>query len=1078
MSPPSSQQNSRIQELEERLAELENRSGSLELPLRLLEVFPEAVIGAGPELRVTFWNPAAEELFGVAPEEAAGRALEELLGRNAAGPVWSAFRSELLSAGAADLELPLARPGEEPWLALVSARAVNRDADGVEGFLIHVRKAAALRGNAAAQEGDLRRLRDELAFQTSHRSAELQAIIDALTDPFLIYNREGITVRANQSAREILGFDPTGQALEANLGSMYDWHSGDRPLALEDLPSSRALRGERTNDMLVCFRNREGKEYYVQASASPILVEKELVGAVSLWRDVTVQMRSELELRRAHERLQVVLDTLPVAVWIAGPDGQIIAKNRSVDMVWGGDAPLPEEITGYRVYQGWWADTGAELEAQDWALARALQSGETSTGEMIDIRRFDGSMGTILNGAAPILDEKGRISGAVAVSADITHQRQLERELSAMADLANRRAAELRSIFDAMIEAVVVYDRDGKVIHANRSAVKDYGFALPGQDEAPRPLPVRTLEGRPVYLEELTSSRVLQGESVHDQRFRFRDAEGQERVAVAGAYPLNVGGELAGAVVVWHDITRQEQLSAENERQQALLQHQRRRLELALHETRQSQEKLAGILESIQDGFIALDSEWRFTYANQLAVNLSDLPEAEVLGRHLWEVFPELRGTLVEDYYEQVRGTGSPVQFRFASPDNGRWYDVSVYPSNEGISIYFVDRTEQIQTEAALRESELRFRTLVESMDDFVFTLDREGRYTGMYGRAIWSSDEIEGRFLGRTAEEVFGPEAGAVPSDANRRSLAGEQVTYVWDRVLPSGRVYYQIRLSPLRNSEGEVIGSVGVGRDFTPMKQAEAELRLATEKLQRSNRELEEFAFVASHDLQEPLRKIEAFGERLKERMQHRLNETEALFLERMMAASTRMQAMINGLLAYSRITTKARPFARVDLEQIAQEVLQDLEARLEQVGGRVEVGSLPVIEADPVQMRQMFQNLIGNALKFHKPGEKPLVRVSSRALDIGPLPGIEIRVEDNGIGFDLKHLERIFKPFERLTGRSEYEGSGMGLAICHKIAERHGGSITAESQPGEGTTFRVLLPVRQQPDWQENGSTQRKE
>ena len=239
-----------------------------------------------------------------------------------------------------------------------------------------------------------------------------------------------------------------------------------------------------------------------------------------------------------------------------------------------------------------------------------------------------------------------------------------------------------------------------------------------------------------------------------------------------------------------------------------------------------------------------------------------------------------------------------------------------------------------------------------------------------------------------------------------------------------------------------------------------------------------MEEFAFVASHDLQEPLRKIEAFGERLKERMQHRLNETEALFLERMMAASTRMQAMINGLLAYSRITTKARPFARVDLEQIAQEVLQDLEARLEQVGGRVEVGSLPVIEADPVQMRQMFQNLIGNALKFHKPGEKPLVRVSSRALDIGPLPGIEIRVEDNGIGFDLKHLERIFKPFERLTGRSEYEGSGMGLAICHKIAERHGGSITAESQPGEGTTFRVLLPVRQQPDWQENGSTQRKE
>jgi len=1073
MPTPSSIETDRIQELEKRLVELQARVDSLSRQARLLEAFPEAVIGAGADRKVHSWNRAAEDLFGVTAAAAVGRPLDDLLGRAASQPAWNAFCREMMDAGSAALELPLTVSSAQGDTALLFGRLVYGETGEVDGLLIYAHRLDPRRDHDPEQEAALRRLQEELdrtgdlALQASHRSAELQAIIEALTDPLLIYNREGITILANESVQEILGFDPTGQAREINLGAMFDWRSGDRPLDVEDLPTSRALRGERTQDMLVYFKNRKGQEYYVRASASPIFVGDDLAGAVSLWRDVTAQVLSEIELQRAHERLQVVLDTLPVAVWIAGPDGQMIAKNRAVDVVWGGDAPLSEEITAYREYRGWWADSGVELRAEDWTLARALRNGETITGEAIDILRFDGSRGTILNGAAPILDEDGRISGAVAVSMDITRQVQLEREFAAMANLANRQAAELRAIFDAMVEAVVVYDRDGKPIHANRSAVEEYGFTLPGQEEAPRPLQVRTLEGQPALLEELTSNRVLRGGSVRDQRFRFRDPAGQERVAVAGAYPFTVGGELAGAVVVWYDITRQEQLTAENERQQALLQHQRRRLELALHEARQSQVKLEGILESIQDGFIALDADWRFTYANRLAIRLSEFPEEEIIGRHLWEVFPYLRGMVVEEYYNQVRETGSPVQFRFTSPHTGRSYHVNVYPSKVGISIYFADRTEQIQTEAALRESELRFRTLVESMDDIVFTLDREGRYTGLYGRAVWASQEMQDLFLGHTAEEVFGPEAGAVPAEANLRSLSGEQVTYIWDSELPTGKVYFQINLSPLRNQKGEVIGSVGVGRDITPLKQAEAELRLAAEKLRRSNRELEEFAFVASHDLQEPLRKIEAFGERLRERLQNRLNEDEALFLERMMAASARMQAMINGLLAYSRVTTKARPFSRVDLEQIAREVLQDLETRMEQVGGRVELGSLPVIEADPVQMRQLFQNLIGNALKFHPHGEPPLVKVTGQAIEIGPLPGVEIRVEDRGIGFDPKYLDRIFKPFERLTGRSEYEGSGMGLAICQKIAERHGGSITADSQPGQGAAFRVLLPVSQQPD-----------
>jgi len=229
--------------------------------------------------------------------------------------------------------------------------------------------------------------------------------------------------------------------------------------------------------------------------------------------------------------------------------------------------------------------------------------------------------------------------------------------------------------------------------------------------------------------------------------------------------------------------------------------------------------------------------------------------------------------------------------------------------------------------------------------------------------------------------------------------------------------------------------------------------------EALQRSNHELQDFAYVASHDLQEPLRKIQAFGDRLKTKCAAALTDDGRDYLERMQNAASRMQTLINDLLAFSRVTTKGQPFELVELSRVAREVLSDLEVRIEQTGARIEVADLPTLDADPMQMRQLLQNLIGNALKFRREHFKPLVKVSSR-----PVNGAhcELRVEDNGIGFDMKYLERIFGMFQRLHGREHYEGTGVGLAICRKIAERHGGQITAESAPGRGATFIVTLPV----------------
>jgi light-regulated signal transduction histidine kinase (bacteriophytochrome) len=262
---------------------------------------------------------------------------------------------------------------------------------------------------------------------------------------------------------------------------------------------------------------------------------------------------------------------------------------------------------------------------------------------------------------------------------------------------------------------------------------------------------------------------------------------------------------------------------------------------------------------------------------------------------------------------------------------------------------------------------------------------------------------------------------------------------------------------------------GSVMViAHDITERKLAEVEihqsqqeLQMYAERLKRSNQALEDFAFAASHDLKEPLRKVQSFGEILKTSYAHLLDEKGRDYINRMQAATNRMQNMIDGLLEYSRIGMDTQPMTPVDLQEVASEVVSDLETKIEETGGQVVFDSLPTLEADPLQMRMLLQNLLANGLKFHRPDVPPLVKVSAVSYASG---WVELVFEDNGVGFKMERVEELFQPFRRLHGRSEFEGSGVGLAICQKIAERHGGAITARSAPGEGSTFIVKLPIRQ--------------
>jgi PAS domain S-box-containing protein len=263
-----------------------------------------------------------------------------------------------------------------------------------------------------------------------------------------------------------------------------------------------------------------------------------------------------------------------------------------------------------------------------------------------------------------------------------------------------------------------------------------------------------------------------------------------------------------------------------------------------------------------------------------------------------------------------------------------------------------------------------------------------------------------------------------------------------------------------PLLDDAGEPYQYVSIRFEVTEKKQAEEQLKTYARRLEASNRELTDFASVAAHDLQEPLRKIESFSDRMLTKYGATLAPDAKDYLDRMVNAASRMRTLINDLLTFSRVTTKAKPFEPTSLGPLVQGVLSDLEVRLEQSGGRVEVGELPTVDADPTQLRQLFQNLVSNALKFHRAGEPPVVSIHATVAQ----GACEITVRDNGIGFDEKYLDRIFTIFQRLHGRTEYEGTGVGLAVVRRIVERHGGRVTARSRPGEGATFVVTLPLRQ--------------
>ncbi|MEO8130720.1 MAG: PAS domain S-box protein [Bryobacteraceae bacterium] len=515
----------------------------------------------------------------------------------------------------------------------------------------------------------------------------------------------------------------------------------------------------------------------------------------------------------------------------------------------------------------------------------------------------------------------------------------------------------------------------------------------------------------------------------------------------SGAPIRDGSGRMLGVVLVFRDIT------------------ERRRAERSLAA---SNAKIRDVLESITDGFLALDEGWNFEYANSAAEKILGSSKEQIVGKTIWQDFPILLGSEVEANLRRVAADRIPTHFDIFYPPLNSWFELNAYPSSDkGIAVYLNDISERKRNEEAIKQSEMarrngeeRFRTALLTISDLVWTNSATGQMTGE--QPGWAN------FTGQSMQEYqgFGWATAVHPDDVRptidqwNRSVAAESRFVFEHRVRRHDGVYrlFSILAVPVRNEDGTIREWVGVHTDITDRRAAEAEISNANALLRRSNTDLEQFAYAASHDLQEPLRMVSIYTQMLKKRYGGVIDAEADTFIQFAVDGARQMDLLLRDLLAYSQATSEAMkdPITGVSSVKALEKALSNLSAAMEESGVRVTHGNIPEVLMAEVHLVQLFQNLVGNAIKY-RGNQVPFIDVQCHKV------GSEwvFSVQDNGIGIEGQYLRQVFGVFKRLHGK-RFPGTGIGLAICQRIVDRYGGRIWVESEPGRGSTFLFTVPV----------------
>ncbi|WP_246998100.1 PAS domain-containing protein [Halosolutus gelatinilyticus] len=745
--------------------------------------------------------------------------------------------------------------------------------------------------------------------------------------------------------------------------------------------------------------------------------------------DITERKRAELELQRNKDQLESLFEILPVGVVVADGDGRLVEANDTAREIWGGAVFDAESIEEYEKYPVTWADSGERVESEGMTLARVLGGEEVTDPDIFEIEAADGERRIIRAEGMPVRNEDGEVTRGVVTITDITERRENQRKL-----------AESERRYRTLVEhfpngAVGLFDENLQYQAAGGSAFDEIGAdaeTVVGQTLQERYPPDIAAQLEPRFRAALEGETNAFELSIHDRDWV--------------AYTVPIGDdtdEISRGMILVQNVTKQK------------------RRERALRERERSLERYKkytdDILDAIEDVFYVIDEDgslqrWNRSlsevtgYTDEEIASMSprsffDDDDRESIGAAFREGFETGSVSIELDVYTK---DGDAIPFEFVA---SRLEDPLGDTILAGIAR---DVTDRVERQRALEESERRYRTLAQHFPNgAVGVYDRDLEYTLAAGAELGETLPTADRLEGDRMPEIFPAEAVADLEPLFRAAVEDGETGSV--KTTLEGR-NWRVWATPLRDSDGEIFAGLSFAQDVTERTEYQR-------KLEASNERLEQFAYAASHDLQEPLRMVTSYLQLIERRYGDALDADGEEFLAFAVDGADRMREMIDGLLEYSRVESRGDPFEPMDLNAILEDVLADLQLRIQESRAEITAEDLPRATGDASQVRQVFQNLLENAITYSG-DEPPRVHVSAERPD-GDAEWV-ISVRDEGIGIDSADQDRVFTIFDRLHNHEEYEGAGIGLALCERIVQRHGGEIWVESEPGAGSTFSFALPA----------------
>jgi len=867
------------------------------------------------------------------------------------------------------------------------------------------------------REGLTRKI--EVTVDTTDRmqaESALQQFFTVSDSPLAVIGFDGYIRRGNPALLKATGY--TIEEMQSRPFTEF-LHPDDAPAMAAQFASICAFGGS-TQGELRGLR-KDGSQLWLLFSSTASKDEQLVYTAA---HDITEHKWAEAALAEEASRRRVLFEESKDGIVVVDARGKVVEANPSFARTLGYSL---EELLQLCVWD-WQADMTRDQILEE---LRDRQS-QPRTFETHH-RRKDGTLVDVEVSLTQIL--LGAELFQYAVVRDIKDRKRVE---AALAEEVRQR----RVLFEQSKDGIVVRDASGKVLEANQSFARMLGYSVEETQQ------LHVWDWEPSLTRDLIPEKnrtIRNAPATFERRLRRKDGSWLDVETSMSAVDL-------GGRVLYYSVVRDTT--------------DRKRVEAALVEEVSRRRVL---FEQSKDGIIVFDRSGKTIESNQSFARMLGYSVEELHDLHVWDYDDHMTRDQILEAMATIQSVPTTFETCHRRKD-GNLVDVEVSSTAIELgadTVYYAvvrDITDRKRAQEALRVSEQRFKLIAQAVDEAFWITDPaiermiyiSPAYERIWERSLESLYEDPRSFLSPVHPDDLGPTLAhlermksALPLDHEYRLIRPDgSLMWIWNRGFP------------VRGAAGEVEFYVGAVKDITERKRMEEALKQDAEKLARSNAELERFAYVASHDLQEPLRMVASYTQLLAKRYAGQLDERADRYIHYAVDGATRMQQLIVDLLAYSRVNSKALDLRLTDCELAVAGSLQNLKTAIEESGASVTCDPLPTFMADTTQLVQLFQNLLGNAIKFRRE-LPPHVHIS--AVDKGAEWLFSIR--DNGIGIDQKHADSIFQVFQRLHGKGEYPGTGIGLALCKTVVERHGGKIWVESEVGVGSDFRFTLPKRNQ-------------